>query len=118
MPKGQWIIIGIFAMHRNPKHWKDADKFVPERWIQGTTENKDLPANAYIPFGDGPRACVGGKFALQEAKHTLLLMFQKVYLELAPCQSRVSLCSTPPEAPNVFVQNDRCACPLTFAWIL
>ena len=87
--KGQWILIGIYTMHRNPKIWRDAERFIPERWIEGTPENKDLPVQAYIPFGDGPRACVGGKFALQEAKHTLLLMFQKVYLKLAPCQSRV-----------------------------
>ena len=93
VPKGQWILIGIYTMHRNPKIWKDADCFVPERWIEGSPENKDLPVQAYIPFGDGPRACVGGKFALQEAKHTLLLMFQKIYLELAPCQSRVQILS-------------------------
>ena len=92
IPKGQWILIGIFAMHRKAKLWKDPDSFVPERWIEGSPENKDLPLHAYIPFGDGPRACVGGKFALQEAKHTLLLMFQQVYLELAPFQSKVKHC--------------------------
>ena len=50
------------AMHR--KHWPQGARFLPERWIPGSPEHAAAP-NAFIPFGDGPRVCVGSRFALQ-----------------------------------------------------
>ena len=96
--KGQWIIVGIMAMHR--KHWPQGERFLPERWMPGTPEHAAAPRNAFIPFGDGPRVCVGSRFALQEAKLTLVRIFQRLTLELAPFQATVS-CSLARSWPSL-----------------
>lgn len=59
--KGDTVIIPIYALHRNELLWSDPDAFMPDRW-------QDKPDRyAYLPFGDGPRICIGMSFALQEA---------------------------------------------------
>ncbi|WP_239494695.1 cytochrome P450 [Roseovarius amoyensis] len=60
---GDTIIIPIYALHRNRLLWEDADAFRPDRF----TDRKRIERYAYLPFGDGPRICIGASFALQEA---------------------------------------------------
>ena len=61
--KGDTIIIPIYALHRNHVLWDAPDDFRPERF-----ENmKAVPRYSYLPFGDGPRICIGASFAIQEA---------------------------------------------------
>ena len=86
--KGQWLAVPVFSIHNNPKYWEDAEVFLPERWIEGHPESakQPQPSSAYLPFGEGPRICVGMRFALQEAKLTLLRIYQKFTLELTPGQ--------------------------------
>ena len=61
--KGDTIIIPIYALHRNHVLWDEPDDFRPERF-----ENmKAVPRYSYLPFGDGPRICIGASFAIQEA---------------------------------------------------
>ncbi|MEE3070601.1 MAG: cytochrome P450, partial [Pseudomonadota bacterium] len=57
------VMIPIYALHRNNLLWDQPDSFVPERFAN----RKDIPRYAYLPFGDGPRICIGASFALQEA---------------------------------------------------
>lgn len=57
------VMIPIYALHRNHLLWDQPDSFVPERFAN----RKDIPRYAYLPFGDGPRICIGASFALQEA---------------------------------------------------
>lgn len=53
-------------MHRDPKFYPNPDKFDPERF---SDENKDsIDQFAYLPFGLGPRQCIGNRFALMECK--------------------------------------------------
>lgn len=74
--KGQWLMIPIYAIHHDPETWgEDAHIFRPERWVDGSPDQKAIQAKAFLPFGDGPRSCPGGKFALQEAK---LALFQLI----------------------------------------
>ncbi|WP_120500574.1 cytochrome P450 [Roseovarius sp. EL26] len=61
--KGDTVIIPIYALHRNQVLWEDADAFRPERFA----DRKAIERYAYLPFGDGPRICIGASFALQEA---------------------------------------------------
>jgi cytochrome P450 len=60
--KGDTVILPIYAMHRSHLNWPNPDAFVPDRWLQGKPERY-----SYLPFGDGPRICIGASFALQEA---------------------------------------------------
>lgn len=58
--KGDVLIIPIFALHRDPEYFPDPDKFDPERFSE---ENKDsIKPLSYVPFGVGPRNCIGKIF--------------------------------------------------------
>lgn len=60
---GDTVIIPIYALHRSHLLWTDPDQFNPERWAGGAKPDR----YAYLPFGDGPRICIGASFAVQEA---------------------------------------------------
>jgi cytochrome P450 len=61
--RGDTVILPIYALHRHHALWRDPDAFDPSRFAPG----KKLDRFAYLPFGDGPRICIGASFALQEA---------------------------------------------------
>lgn len=68
--KGELVIFPYYQLHRDPEYFPDPEKFDPYRF---SDENKDLiVSGTYLPFGIGPRACIGSRFVLMEAK---LLMF-------------------------------------------
>lgn len=58
---GDTVMLPIYALHRNKLLWDDPDAFRPDRW------DTKPGRYAYLPFGDGPRICIGASFALQEA---------------------------------------------------
>lgn len=60
---GDTIMLPIYALHRNRLLWDDPDAFDPDRFA----DPKAIDRFAYLPFGDGPRICIGASFALQEA---------------------------------------------------
>ena len=59
--KGDTVLVPIYALHRHQLLYDNPDAFQPERW-QVKPERY-----SYLPFGDGPRVCIGASFALQEA---------------------------------------------------
>lgn len=61
--KGDTVMIPIYALHRSEALWDEPDSFRPERF----TDRKAIDRYAYLPFGDGPRICIGASFAIQEA---------------------------------------------------
>ncbi len=60
---GDTVMIPIYALGRHEQLWDDPDAFQPERFA----DRKAIDRYAYLPFGDGPRICIGAVFALQEA---------------------------------------------------
>ena len=60
---GDTVMIPIYALHRSHLLWDNPDAFDPDRFA----DRKAIPRYAYLPFGDGPRICIGASFALQEA---------------------------------------------------
>ena len=60
---GDTVIIPIYALHRHHKLWSRPDSFYPERFESDSL----IDRYAYLPFGDGPRVCIGANFAINEA---------------------------------------------------
>lgn len=58
---GDTVILPVYALHRNTLLWDEADAFRPDRFAEKP------PRFSYLPFGDGPRVCIGAQFAIQEA---------------------------------------------------
>lgn len=80
IPKGAFVLIDAYAMHHRPDYFPNPQLFSPERF---TLENESLlPRYGYLPFGTGPRVCIGQHFALMEAQLVLAVLAQRVELEL------------------------------------
>nr|XP_034180232.1 cytochrome P450 9e2-like [Osmia lignaria] len=76
---GESVWIPIFAIHRDPKYFPDPEKFDPERF---SDENKNnIVPYTYIPFGLGPRQCIGNRFALMEVKLLMVHLLQKFVIK-------------------------------------
>ena len=76
--KNDTIILPIYALHRHHALWANPDAFDPDRFLTQPTRF------SYLPFGDGPRICIGASFALQEAViilATLLARFRYSLIE-------------------------------------
>jgi cytochrome P450 len=80
LPAGAVVLVGTYNLHRHPAFWPNPDRFMPERWLDG-----ERPATrcAYLPFGAGPRACVGTHFATIEGPLLLALIGRHYDLRLA-----------------------------------
>ena len=87
VPAGTQLLIVLWAMHRDHRHFQDPEAFDPGRW-EGSLA-KRVPRYAYLPFGAGPRICIGSSFAVTEAILLLATIAKGFQLELVPEQRRV-----------------------------
>jgi cytochrome P450 len=85
LKKGTNVLMAQWVVHRDPRFWPEADRFLPGRWDDEQT--KQLPRCAYFPFGDGPRVCIGNNFAMMEAVLLMTTIAQRFRLELVPGQT-------------------------------
>jgi cytochrome P450 len=76
IPKGDTVIVSPYLLHHDPANWPDPDRFDPDRFAEG--RDKDRPTYAYLPFGGGPRLCIGNQFALMEMQ-ILLTFFVRTF---------------------------------------
>ncbi len=81
-PAGSTMLMSQWVMHRDARFYEDPDTFRPERWLEGLEDR--LPAGAYVPFGDGPRRCIGQGFALLEAALVIGTIAQRFRFRLVP----------------------------------
>ena len=82
LPRGSVVGVMIYFTHRDPRWWPDPERFDPERF---RAENAAaIPRYAYLPFGGGPRVCIGNGFAMMEARLLLATIASRYRLELAP----------------------------------
>jgi cytochrome P450 len=81
IPRGWVIALAIASTHQNERVWPSPFSFDPERWDEARAEQKNHP-HSYIPFGGGPRVCVGQNFAIAEMLVTLTLLLRGYTWEL------------------------------------
>lgn len=99
---GDLVWIPIYPIHHNPKYYPDPEKFDPERFNE---ENKQSFNSAtFMPFGIGPRNCIGSRFALLEVKTLLFYLLSKFVFELSsetpvPAKLKPFIIGTAPEKP-------------------
>jgi cytochrome P450 len=72
---GTSILISPWVLHRDPRFFDEPEAFRPERWREGLAQR--LPRFAYMPFGGGPRICIGNRFAMIEAVLILTTLIQR-----------------------------------------
>jgi cytochrome P450 len=82
LPRGWLAFIIPYVLHRLPAFWQDPDAFDPERFLP--ERSADRPKFVYLPFGAGPRQCIGNQFALIEAHLTVATLAQRYRLHLVP----------------------------------
>ncbi|NXB36831.1 CP3AO protein, partial [Eulacestoma nigropectus] len=74
IPEGMVVLIPAFVLHRDPQYWPEPDEFRPERFSK---ENKEsIDPYTFLPFGAGPRNCIGMRFALLIMKVAVIVLLQ------------------------------------------
>ncbi|XP_076958186.1 cytochrome P450 CYP749A22-like [Bidens hawaiensis] len=88
VPANVILHVPVLALHHNREIWgEDAHLFKPERFSQGVSKATKNNPSAYMPFGFGPRNCVGSNFATNTAKVTLAMILQRY--RFSPCPNYV-----------------------------
>ncbi|KAI8433993.1 hypothetical protein MSG28_012144 [Choristoneura fumiferana] len=77
--KGTIVLFPTLAIQRDEQYWPAAGSFIPERW-----SGPAPPPGVYMPFGDGPRYCIGKRFAMIQMKCCLARLLQRVRVSPAP----------------------------------
>ncbi|TXG48627.1 hypothetical protein EZV62_024502 [Acer yangbiense] len=82
--KGEDFFISVWNLHHSPHLWEDAEKFNPERWpLHGPTPNETNQNFRYLPFGGGPRKCVGDMFASFENVVAVAMLVRRFNFQMA-----------------------------------
>ena len=82
---GDTVSVPVYAVHRHHRLWERPDAFLPSRFEGGTPVER----YAYLPFGDGPRVCIGARFALQESLIILATLLARFRFRAVPGKAPV-----------------------------
>ncbi len=80
VPANMSVNIITYLLHRHPQYWNQPDIFYPERFLPEASKNR--PKTAFIPFGFGPRVCIGRQFAMMNMKMILARLIQSYRFSL------------------------------------
>ena len=79
IPRRASVVVSPYVLHRQPTYWDAPDAFRPERFVGG--EPPDEAKRVYLPFGIGPRRCIGQHFAMVESRLVLATLARRFRLE-------------------------------------
>lgn len=82
IPSKGKVLICVYTLHRDPANWPDPEKFDPERF--NATNRQHRHKYAYIPFGAGPRVCIGKQLAMMIMKTVLPMVLQRYTIAIDP----------------------------------
>jgi len=82
IPAGSTVVVSPWVTHRHPDFWDDPERFEPDRFTPERSAGR--PQLAWVPFGAGPRYCIGGHFAMTEALVITALVMRRFRLRLVP----------------------------------
>ncbi|HEY6343466.1 MAG TPA: cytochrome P450 [Bryobacteraceae bacterium] len=85
IPRGSTVVVFIYGAHHSPEYWENPENFDPERFTKAN-EKLHRPFS-YLPFGAGPRGCIGGNYAMLQILMILSVLLRKYDLRLAPGQT-------------------------------
>jgi cytochrome P450 len=85
IPKETTVVVFIYGTHHSPQYWANPESFDPERFSK-TKEKLHTPFS-HLPFGAGPRGCIGGNYAMLQMLMILSVLLRKYDFELVPGQT-------------------------------
>ena len=85
IPAGSTVIVYVYGVHHAPRHWDDPERFDTDRFVKGS-EKLRTPFT-YLPFGGGPRGCIGNNYAMLQILMILSDLVRKYDFHLAPGQA-------------------------------
>ena len=91
IPKGTTILVPVYSIHRDPKIYPDPERFDPERFNVENKQSRD--PYSYLPFGHGPRNCIGMRFARMEMKIVLARILKRISFIVTPETKKPKLVS-------------------------
>jgi cytochrome P450 len=103
IPAGERMFYSIYLTHRDPAIWQDAESFCPERFARG----RKTPPFSYVPFGGGPRACIGAAFGQAEARIVLTRLLQTHRFEFTNHKIHAHMGATLEPRPGVRMKVKR-----------
>jgi cytochrome P450 len=106
VPQGALLRVTPWVLHRDERWFAQADQFVPERFMEGAPA---IPKGAWIPFGIGPRVCIGQQFAMLEMTLLAALLLQRYRLRLpegaASCVPRLHVTMRPEGVVRLWLER-------------
>lgn len=105
IPRGTRVLYSIYLTHRDRRLWPAPDRFDPERFSRNAAGRR--AAYSYLPFGGGPRNCIGAAFAQIEAKLVLARLLQQFAFRPSSAAFRVRMRATLEPHPRMWVEARR-----------
>lgn len=103
VPAGERLFYSIYLTHRDPAIWENPDSFCPERFAHG----RKTPPMSYVPFGGGPRACIGAAFGQAEARIVLSHLLRNYQFQFTQHPIHPHMGATLEPRPGVFMMVKR-----------
>jgi cytochrome P450 len=100
VPAGERMFYSIYLTHRDPQIWENAENFCPERHAQG----RKTPPFSYVPFGGGPRSCIGAAFGQAEARLVIARLLQTYKFEFTNHKIHAHMGATLEPRPGVMMK--------------